>query len=391
MPKSSLRSKSRLDVLVKLFGDETFSTDGTVLLCKVCEKAVNEIHHESSPASKTLRKTYLKKVYGATINRIRDSIGDSRIWVSMDETTDLKGQFVVNTIVGRMDASEPTKPYLLSSEVVDRTNHATIAQAICNAMSLLWPNGVVHDRVILFVTDGAKYMKKAAGGLQIMFPKMVYITCVVHGVHRVCEEMRKLFPEVDSFVANAKKVFLKAPSRIQRFKEMAPDLALPPQPVVTRWGTWLDATCYYADHYERIEAVLQTFGDDEAVSISKCSDLLSSPRLKQQLIFLSSNYRTIQEAIRKLECTQQSMETTFGILDGIKACIQAAAGPKAVQIKEKLDMVIRKNEGHRILQVSYLLRGEGDLASLNNLTVADLTSFRYAPLTSVDVERSFSR
>ncbi|XP_018497625.1 uncharacterized protein LOC108865253 [Galendromus occidentalis] len=88
------------------------------------------------PHQTTLRKTYLiEKVYGATIDRIRG--GDSRIWVSMDETTDLKGQFVMNTIVGRMDASEPTKPHLLSSEVVERMNPATIAQAFCNAMNLL--------------------------------------------------------------------------------------------------------------------------------------------------------------------------------------------------------------------------------------------------------------
>ncbi|KRX29906.1 hypothetical protein T06_13412 [Trichinella sp. T6] len=31
-----------------------------------------------------------------------------------------------------------------------------------------------------------------------------------------------------------KKVFLKAPSRVQLFKEMAPEIPLPPQPVLTR-------------------------------------------------------------------------------------------------------------------------------------------------------------
>jgi hypothetical protein len=29
-----------------------------------------------------------------------------------------------------------------------------------------------------------------------------------------------------------------------------PGIPLPPQPVLTRWGTWLDAAMYYADNFE---------------------------------------------------------------------------------------------------------------------------------------------
>ena len=85
---------------------------------------------------------------------------------------------------------------------------------------------------------------------------VIYITCVVHGVHGVCEEIRKVFPEADSYVANVKKVFPKAPSRTEFFKSVAPDLALPPEPIVTRWGTWVNAVFYHAVNYEKLETVL---------------------------------------------------------------------------------------------------------------------------------------
>ncbi|KRY03136.1 hypothetical protein T03_1552, partial [Trichinella britovi] len=63
-------------------------------------------------------------------------------------------------------------------------------------------------------------------------------------LHRIAEHIRCLFPDVDRLISNVKKVFLKAPSRVQLFKEMAPEIPLTPQPVLTRWGTWLSAVFF---------------------------------------------------------------------------------------------------------------------------------------------------
>ena len=42
-------------------------------------------------------------------------------------------------------------------------------------MSLLWPQGVNHNKVLLFVTDADSYMVKAA----IVY-RMIHITCVAN-------------------------------------------------------------------------------------------------------------------------------------------------------------------------------------------------------------------
>ncbi|XP_018496507.1 uncharacterized protein LOC108864783 [Galendromus occidentalis] len=194
--------------------------------CSSFRKFLQKWTKQPVPHHSTLRKYYLKPTYDEVIRRIQDSIGDSKIWVSVDETTDAKGQFVVHTVVGSLDGSKASIPYVLNSEVVESTNHATIAQAFCDALNILWPDGLKHDRVLLFVSDAASYMKKAAEGLKILVPKMVFITCIAHGIHRVCEEIRKAFPDVDSFMGNVKKKFRKAPSRIQAFRELAPGLSL---------------------------------------------------------------------------------------------------------------------------------------------------------------------
>ena len=47
------------------------------------------------PTESTLRKNYLTSCYNDTINKIRNYVGNNKIWVSIDETTDVSGRFVV--------------------------------------------------------------------------------------------------------------------------------------------------------------------------------------------------------------------------------------------------------------------------------------------------------
>ncbi|XP_018497666.1 uncharacterized protein LOC108865268 [Galendromus occidentalis] len=105
------------------------------------------------PNHTTLRKTYLKKLYEGTVYKLRSSIGDNRICISIDETADVKGQFVVNTVIGVLNPETPSIPFLLNSDTVGRTHQTTVAQAFTNALNLLWPDRVHHERVLLFVTD----------------------------------------------------------------------------------------------------------------------------------------------------------------------------------------------------------------------------------------------
>ncbi|KAI1703573.1 hypothetical protein DdX_01128 [Ditylenchus destructor] len=61
-------------------------------LSKYCNRSV--------PVESTLRKNYLKVCYEETMERIKQDIGESFVWVSVDETTDTLGRFVANLLVG---------------------------------------------------------------------------------------------------------------------------------------------------------------------------------------------------------------------------------------------------------------------------------------------------
>jgi hypothetical protein len=52
-------------------------------------------------------------------------------------------------------------------------------------------------------------MVKAAKALAVFYPNMIFVTCLAHGLHRVCEQVRKSFPAVNKIVSNTKKVVFK--------------------------------------------------------------------------------------------------------------------------------------------------------------------------------------
>jgi hypothetical protein len=139
---------------------------------------------------------------------------------------------------------------------LDKVSPTTIAILFDTAMKMLWKDEVKRDRILLFVTDAATYMLKAAKGLKMLYPRIIHLTCLVHGLHRVAEEIRGNYPEADSLISNVKKIFLKASLRVEKFKQEAPSLSLPPSPVLIRWGTWLDAAMYYCENYSTIEKIV---------------------------------------------------------------------------------------------------------------------------------------
>jgi hypothetical protein len=83
---------------------------------------------------------------------------------------------------------QPGEIFLLVCEVLERVNNSSIVVVFNNAMNLLWPDKAEQENVLLFVSDAAPYMIKAAKALQLLYPKMIHVTCLAHALHRVAEE-----------------------------------------------------------------------------------------------------------------------------------------------------------------------------------------------------------
>jgi hypothetical protein len=160
-----------------------------------------------------------------------------------------------------------SQSYLAAVKQLDRTNNATIARFVNETLSFLYlPNQIPVEKVIYMVTDGAAYMVKAGHNLKLFFPNLIHVTCLAHAMNRVAEAVRTEFPLVNKLINNGKKVFVKAPTRVQVYKEMLVDVPLPVQPILTRWGTWIKAALFYSEHYGDFKNVVNSFDPNCAQS-----------------------------------------------------------------------------------------------------------------------------
>ena len=57
---------------------------------------------QSTSDESTLRKNYLKKVYENKIEEIRMNLRNEKIWISIDETTDLRKNAIGHVIVASL-------------------------------------------------------------------------------------------------------------------------------------------------------------------------------------------------------------------------------------------------------------------------------------------------
>jgi hypothetical protein len=161
-------------------------------------------------------------------------------------------------------------------------------------------------------------MIKAGTTIKALYSKMIHVTCLAHGIHRVAEDIRGKFPEIDKLIAKIKQIFLKAPSRTILFKNKVPGTPLPPQPIITRWGTWLEAASYYCKHFNEVKSVVQELDPDKAVSIKVSQNIFTQISTSADLVFIHSNYGFLPDAILKLENQGLPIVEAIGIIKNVQ-------------------------------------------------------------------------
>uniref|UniRef100_T1H8S5 Uncharacterized protein n=1 Tax=Rhodnius prolixus TaxID=13249 RepID=T1H8S5_RHOPR len=173
-------------------------------------------------------------------------------------------------------------------------------------------------------------------------------------------------------------------------KDLYPDLCLPPEPILTRWGTWLEAAQYYYENYNKIKNVLSHL-EDEAVAINTAKSLFEKPNLRNDLAFISDNCVFLAQAITQLESQNVRLTENVSNVKKVIEMVEGIPGSKGDLIRSKLVEVLSKNKGwETICQISDIISGT-EVTSEHRVpfTTNEITSFSKAPVTSVDVATIF--
>ncbi|KAL4096902.1 hypothetical protein QTP88_021777 [Uroleucon formosanum] len=269
-------------------------------LCKALMTANIPVHKISNTEFRNFLEKYTLHAVPSERNKI---------WVSIDETTDVEGRYIANVVVGTLLSDGPGKIFLLTTEVLEKANYSTITKLFDNAMFLLWPNA--------------------------------------HGLHRVAEEVRVNYRKVDKLVSSVKQIFLKAPSRTVLFKTVNPGIPLPPEPILTRWRTWIEATSYYCKYFNKIRDVVRQLDPIDAVSIKKAQNLVNQRSMEPNLIFIDLNYGFLPTKIKQLETQGVKLSKTIKEITQTKKKIEEVSSEVGVAIQKKLRYVLEKKSRFR--------------------------------------------
>ena len=155
----------------------------------------------------------------------------------------------LNILVGSLET--PCVSYLHDCKLPKRAPKSNIiAQAVDDAVRNLGINGSFF---CLLLFDAAKYMIAAGITLKFLYLKLFHVTCVTQLLHNCAMKIKSHLEDVDQLIVKVKAVTIQNKTRQAKFSA----IGYPPQPVLTKWGSWLNAALYYAKKLPEMKAIVE--------------------------------------------------------------------------------------------------------------------------------------
>ena len=143
-----------------------------------------------------------------------------------------------------------------------------------------------------------------------------------------------------------------------------------------------------------MKRVIEILNPDDAAAIASAKKLYSDSEIEGQLAFIKSNFNCLTRGIASIQEKGASLERSLTLIREIESNLKNVGGEVGRRILKKVESVLGKNSGYKTLcDISKVLTGESfDISCIEQeLTAGDFVYFKYAPVVSADVERSFSR
>ena len=116
-------------------------------------------------------------------------------------------------------------------------------------------------------------------------------------------KIKSHFEDVDQLIAKVKAVTIKNKTRQAKFSA----ISYPPQPVPTKWGSWLNAALYYTKNLPELKAIVESFvGSGILVMQAKVS--LQKSGLAGQLLKIKDQYECLVKLVEKTESAKYTIK-----------------------------------------------------------------------------------
>lgn len=189
-----------------------------------------------------------------------------------------------------------------------------------------------------------------------------------------------------------KFVFLKAPARVSVLRSIAGEIPLPPEPILTRWSTWLRAVAYYRQHFDTIKEVIENLVND-----AQCVDTLQKlvrehgRHIATDIAFVDMNYGFITQKISIFETQTILLSDSIAHLNETIDKIDSVRCNIGMKISEHFEGILGRNPNlNEFRIINDIISNSASRSSLP-VKLENIGFYRLCNMTSVDTERCFSR
>ena len=191
----------------------------------------------------------------------------------------------INVIVGDIDV--PEKMYLIECCVTKTVNQSILYMKIL-IDNILWKLDIARENFLLLLSDAASYMTTYIATLKVLYPRLFHVACLAHMLHNYAEKMRGAFADIENLIARVKVATIKNKLRQAQFKH----IGSPPEPVVTRWGTWLKTADCYADNLIEVKKIVNEFEGD-GIFVKRAKEAVNDVGIAASLLKIKWDYSPI--------------------------------------------------------------------------------------------------
>lgn len=151
------------------------------------------------------------------------------------------------------------------------------------------------------------------------------------------------------------------------------------------------AASFFADHFDNFAELVSELPNDSE-HVSKLKTLILKDNLPTDLAFIRTYLAFLPDKITKLETRGLALHAQVEIIEEVQRKIQIIPGLRGHLLQKKLNDVLSKNVGFTSLQeLSHsLIDTSGQISTSISRNPRVLSAYNFAPLVSVDLERSFS-
>lgn len=328
---------------------------------------------EKYTKQKLMSKTYYhkktipelhKSEYAKTLNELKGKM----FGLMVDESPDFMGRKIVNIMVFKL-SDEFSKPILINTIEVDTTKSEVLAQIIIFEAQkfIIAANDFKNFR--LLVTDGAAYCIKLGKIIKSIVPSLLHVTCLAHNLHNLSEKIRGMCPEIDILNVLLIKIFKYSKQRRKELK-LDKNITVRKFPVITRWGTWLRFTKLIFENFVELEDFIMKQSDGV---YDKVKLQIKNIKIDEEYNFLTRLF-CISDKIKQLETQGLTIYEQVSVINQVKGAVAGTV------LETEYKRILDRNPDLNYFLCYSGLRCEENDKCLN-----------FAPLTSVDVERSFSK